>query len=41
MALNDVKRDMNFMKEVINQTNIATKKFYEKSQEFSDLKEKT
>ena len=40
MTLNDIKRDMNFMNEAINQTYLAIRKFYEKSQEFSDLKEK-
>jgi hypothetical protein len=40
ITLNDIRRDMKFMNEAINETNKAGKKLYEKVSEFSDQKEK-
>jgi hypothetical protein len=40
ITLNDIRTDMTFMNETINETNKASKKLYEKTSEFLDQKEK-
>ena len=41
ITLTDLRRDMNFMNEAINETNKASKKHYEKTSELADQKDKS